>query len=310
MQKLSVIIPFLNEGQEVPLTLDSLFSTTSKDFVEVIVINDGSKYKYEEEIRSRGAIYLENPIRKGVAFSRDLGVKNCSCKIACFFDAHMRFRNDNWAERMVYEVEKSPDSLFCTTCVRLDPGYTEMTENKPKGYGAGIQLITGSKKETEEILEPKWILLKKRESVYDIPAVLGANYFFNIDQYKRLLGLSGLEGWGSDEIYLSLKYWFSGGACKICTDVEIGHIFRKGFHPYSTSTEYLYFNKLFVSFVLFPDYVSQKLLGKLKDNDSLREGLCLFRRKLAQIIEYKKYYDGVFTRTFHQVSELLGLKKI
>jgi len=310
MKKLSVIIPFLNEGYEVLSTLDSLFSTTNKDFVEVIIINDGSKDKYEEEIKSRGAIYLENPIRKGVAFSRDLGVKSCSCKAACFFDAHMRFRNDNWAERMVSEVEKSPDSLFCTICVRLDPEYTEMTENKPKGYGAGIQLVTGSKKEAEEILELKWILLKKRESVYDVPAVLGANYFFNVNQYKKLLGLSGLECWGSDEIYLSLKYWLSGGACKVCTDIEIGHIFRKGCHPYSTSTEYLYFNKLLVSFTLFPDNVSQKLLGKLRDNESLREGLCLFRRNLTQIIEYKRYYDSVFTRTFSQVSELLGLKTI
>lgn len=307
MQKLSVIIPFLDEGNEVIPTLESLFSTTKGELVEVIIVNDGSKEDFEDKIRKFNVVYLKNPYRIGVAASRDVGVRASTSDIAVFFDAHMRFRNDGWAERILEEVSKDTHSIYCTTCASLKLDYLDINNPFTRGYGAGINLVTSQKGMSREILEPSWISVKKPETVYEVPCVLGATYGFHVPWYKRLRGLGGLKSWGSDEIYLSFKYWLAGGSCKLISDVEIGHIFRDK-PPYLSNPAHLYFNKMFISFVLFPQEVTFSLIDKLPQDDAFEIAILLFRREVRQIIEYRKYYESLFVKKFSQVCELLNLR--
>ena len=309
MRKLSVIIPFLDEGSEVIPTLESLFSTTKGNLVEVIVVNDGSKESFEDKIKKFDVTYLKNPCRMGVAASRDIGVRASTSNTAVFFDAHMRFRNDGWAERILDEVLKDPHSIYCTTCASLKQDKLDVHNPSTRGYGADINLVTSQKGSSREILEPSWISVKKNEIVYDIPCILGATYAFNVPWYKKLRGLGGLKSWGSDEIYLSFKYWLAGGSCKLISDVEIGHIFRDQ-TPYLTNSSHLYFNKMFICFVLFPQEVTFSLIDRLPQDDTFSMAIFLFRREVQQIIEYKKYYENVFVKTFSQVCELLNLRTV
>ncbi len=309
MQKLSVIIPCLEEGDEVIPTLESLFSTTNGKMIEVIVINDGSKQDFEDKIKKFNVVYLKNPYRIGVAASRDIGVKISTSDVAIFFDAHMRFRNDGWSERILEEVSKDPQSIYCTTCASLKKDRLDIHNPFTRGYGAGINLVTSQKGMSREILEPFWLSVKKLETVYEIPCILGANYAFHVPWYKKLRGLGGLKSWGSDEIYLSLKYWLAGGSCKLISDIEIGHIFRDE-SPYLTNSGHLYFNKMFISFVLLPQEITFTLIDKLPQDDAFRDAILLFRREVKQIIEYKKYYESFFVKTFSQICELLNLKTI
>ena len=77
--ELTLIIPFLNEGEEVEATVRS-FREFGGDRMDIIVINDCSydSYPYMERLRSiPGVTYILNRQRLGVAASRDKGVALC-----------------------------------------------------------------------------------------------------------------------------------------------------------------------------------------------------------------------------------------
>ena len=71
---LTVIIPFLNEGEEVVNTVRSIRKHVG-DRVDIMVINDQSNdgYNYRSDLASYNVIYIYNIERKGVAASHDYG---------------------------------------------------------------------------------------------------------------------------------------------------------------------------------------------------------------------------------------------
>ena len=75
MSKLTVIIPFLNEGEELENTLRSIREHSDGE-VDILVINDASTdgWDYGDVARKYRAEYMMNKQRLGVAASRDLGV--------------------------------------------------------------------------------------------------------------------------------------------------------------------------------------------------------------------------------------------
>lgn len=72
--KLTILIPFLNEGKEVENTIESIVST-SKDELDIILINDASDYR--SLLEKYDVTYIENEQRKGVSTCRNIGVKRC-----------------------------------------------------------------------------------------------------------------------------------------------------------------------------------------------------------------------------------------
>ncbi len=73
MKKLTVIIPFLNEGQEIENTILSIL-TTSKNSVKILLVNDCSTddYNYSGLREKYDIMYHENKVRRGVAESRNI----------------------------------------------------------------------------------------------------------------------------------------------------------------------------------------------------------------------------------------------
>ena len=63
-----------------------------------LVINDGSYdgFPYGEQLASCGVHYVLNRTRRGVAASRDLGVRLCRTPYFLLLDAHMRFYDATW----------------------------------------------------------------------------------------------------------------------------------------------------------------------------------------------------------------------
>ena len=89
--QLTVIIPFLNEGEEVAHTVESVCRYAG-DKVDILVINDASQalYDYEEMLRPYAVTYIRNEKRMGVAACRDMGVQRIETPYFLFLDAHMR----------------------------------------------------------------------------------------------------------------------------------------------------------------------------------------------------------------------------
>ena len=110
---LTIIIPFLNEGEEVALTVESIRKTAGNK-VDILLINDASQdgFDYRSVAKNYGTAYLQNETRKGVAASRDLGVEAINTEYFLLLDGHMRFFSDDWHIRIVEAFKQDARSLY------------------------------------------------------------------------------------------------------------------------------------------------------------------------------------------------------
>jgi glycosyltransferase involved in cell wall biosynthesis len=295
--KLSIIMPFLNEESEPIQTIRSLYSTAAKKDFEIIVIDDNSIKSPDFKIFKdfKNVKYIRNKTRLGVDGCRQLGANLAITPNLFIIDAHMRF-NKNWNEQIINLIEKEPNTFWCTTCVQLGYGNMDLSKSDIKYYGAKLVFINGTVngRPAREILEPKW-LEKKQDGEYEIPCLLGANYFFKKERFNYIHGLNGLKMWGTSEPFLSLKNWLAGGKNKITTNIEIGHKFRDN-APYSTPVWSMVYNKIFLCKTIFPSEFGNSLIDQFQKNNTFNEAMTEIKRNESFIDSEAQYYKKTFTR--------------
>lgn len=303
--RLSVVITCLDEGAEVERTLASLRATAG-DAVVVVLVNDGSSdgFDYRGAAERAGARYVENPVRRGTARARDIGVAQVRTPHAMLVDAHMRFHDDGWWRTLSEAIEDDPRAIYCTRCEALDEHGARRADLD--GHAAARIRFEGTR--FDEILEPKWLARPALEAAcVDVPCVLGATYGFHLDYYRRLGGLLGLRAWGGDEVYLSLKAWLEGGRCRLLTGAEIGHVFA----PTGRLTLHwlhLYYNKLFLAETLLPRELALRIRAQLEGS---ADDPAAFGRAAARIeahrdmlVRLRAHYAALFQRPFDEVLAL------
>lgn len=292
---LSIVIPHLNEESEIFETIRSIHETIDVNDFEIISIDDFSDKKYN--IDSFGNIVkIRNDNRIGVDASRQKGVELAKYDNIAIFDGHMRWRKDNWASKMIESIKNEPNTMWCTTCLGL--GYGTMDINNHKGEYSGADMLfinknTRSDRQSREVLEPKWSNTRHSETIYEIPCVLGANYFFSKKWFEYINGLKGLQMWGTSEPFLSLKTWFAGGKCKIRTDIKIGHRFRDH-APYTTGISHLVYNKIFLAKTILPTDLENKLIIHIPNDINFKRAMSDINKDSAIIDEHRTYYDRIF----------------
>lgn len=75
MNRITVIIVFLNEGVEVENTVRSIREHSTLEQVDILLINDA--YDYRRIAKFYQTRYYENSHRQGISCSRDDGVNLC-----------------------------------------------------------------------------------------------------------------------------------------------------------------------------------------------------------------------------------------
>lgn len=299
---LTLIIPFLNEREEVRNTVASARSFVGEE-VDILVINDHSAdcYDYRAYLQGLNVTYVYNRERLGVAASRNLGVRLCTTPYFLLLDAHMRFYDNRWADAIVRLLEKDDRCVLCaqTKVLHKENGTVyEDTEAQPM-YGAYLPFV-----KENFIPDINWNICDffPEDRTAPIASVLGAGYAASVRYWKYLRGLEGLLHYGSDEAYLSLKVWLEGGRCYLLKDIVIGHIYRE-VSPYVNMNEKLLYNHLLISYLLFPPSLcgmSFAIAQKKNPADFQKAKRCLFERK-AEINILKSYYRQIFTVPFEKV---------
>jgi glycosyltransferase involved in cell wall biosynthesis len=306
--KLTIIIPFLNEQYEVENTLQSIREHSS-DKIEIILINDASDdgFDYREVAERHQTEYIENKERIGVAASRDLGVTLCRTPYFLFLDAHMRFYDKRWVQRIVNELEADKRALLCcqSKSLHLENGCLYELKEGITAYGACMEYI-----QAKGPVELVWNFREpaNTEPLMTIPivCVLGAGYACSKAYWQYLKGLDGLKLYGSDEACISMKVWLEGGACKLLKDVVIGHIYRQGNPPYTTDAKFRLFNRLFIVELLFPKHLKREIRLGMKTLylPHLSESLLLLYANRGKIKALKTYSQKIFTRDFSFFEEM------
>lgn len=246
MPELTVVIPIANEGWELTRTVKEIRQTAENE-VDVMLVDDHSEdnYDYAGVAARYGCSYIRNPFRVGAGGSRNIGMSRVKTPYALLVDSHMFFSGNDWWRRIAEELRLDDRAVYCTKGMTHScEDFVASGEYRPTGatFGAYIRLM-GDR--YLEILEPRWIAGSKipRETVVDIPCVLGATYGVSTRYWQAIGGLDGLKAYGGEELHLSLKTWMEGGRCRLITDVQIGHLYRQR-HTYPTSWDSYFHNKI------------------------------------------------------------------
>lgn len=251
--KLTVVMPFNNEGEEVANTVMSIRETEGMN-VDIIVINDDSDdgFSYEDALDGLGVIYIKNTYRLGAALSKERGAKLTKTPYFLLLDAHMRFYESGWADYIIRELDSNPQRLLCSKSICLqkdDSGNVSIHPDSCSPHGAYLSF--DSKKYVPAIDWNGYAECLPNCLENQIPCVLGAGYATSRIYWEKIKGLQGLVHYGCEEAYISIKAWKEGGGCFLLPNLSIGHIYRKKF-PYQVYSFQHTYNYILISELLFP----------------------------------------------------------
>lgn len=301
--KLSIIIPSCNEGEQTLKTVESIKETTKKSNYEIIVINDYSDTGKWEAL-PRYVRVIENGTRLGRPASIQRGIEAAKHEKVLILNARMRFRDDNWVDRYIKELDKEK-GLVCSTCVYLSFDDDNITDEKTRKYGANVKLY--NKDSATKLLNLCWNHEKPGNGTVNV--CLGATTATTQTWWKYIHGLRGLNSWGSADAFLSLKTWMAGGQCRIMTDVEIGNVFRKKQHYPYNGIDTVY-NKMYIIYVLFPTGCRQYVEPNYEKSKEFRKSvfyqlaLLWYVNTLGQMEKERKYLRSIRVKNVMDFVEL------
>ena len=295
MEKLTIIIPFLNEGNEIENTVVSIRETAITD-PYILLLNDCSEdgFDYESVALKYNCRYVKNKIRTGSAPSRDIGVALCETPYFLFLDGHMRFYEQGWDEKLIRLLTENPRSLLCSQTKRLTRNEENLvildTEEKRKSFGAYLSM------EKAAMFLAKWnvVELTPHSELMEIPLVLGAAYACNKNYWEYLSGLKGLICYGLEEQMISIKVWLEGGQCLLVKDWVVGHIYRKSF-PYEVPKVETFYNRLFLLELLFPYSIKNDYFAEYQmvNSSFFSKAYTILKKNYKEVKAQKNYLSTV-----------------
>lgn len=303
--RLTVIIPFLNEGNEVERTISSIkeYSTNNPD---IILINDAStdNFDYESIAGKYNCRYVCHQQRMGVAASRQEGVDLCRSSHFLLLDAHMRFYDKRWDEKLLIYLAANPRSVICsqTKVLRID-AKGEVVEDMAHEVRCAGFIDFGER----ELFRVMWnhTDLEPYTNLIEVPCIIGAAYACSTEYWKLINGLEGLKTYGTDEELLSMKVWLEGGRCLLVRDWVVGHIYRNEF-PYPVPGVDVVYNRLFVAELLLSYPLKRELFYKMRltYKDNYLKAYNMIKENYFSIRKHKQYLKSVFTQDLSYFMEI------
>jgi len=281
----SIIFPAKNEGQNVKLTLDSLFFTKTSFPIEVIVVDDASEDGCCEFLKSYGhkdRIKFIKTNGIGSANARNLGAKQATGEYFFFCDAHLSFE-DYWIDLLM-------EPIISNRTDAITPAIASMENPNYIGFGQTLN----------SDLSIKWN--KSQKGIFETAVLPGACFGITRSSFNAIGGFeTGFITWGHEDVEISIKLWLFGYRCYVCPDVTILHLFRKK-HPYKVRYDEVSYNLLRLAYLHFNEERLQKskklLKGKYRriiEPRVLKHGVM---NKREEYFRHRKFNDDWYFRKF------------
>ena len=298
--ELTCIIPFQNEGQEVERTVASIRGTSNK--VNIMLINDcstdGFDYKSVSDIY--GCKYIETEKNLGVAGCRDYAVSLCETEYFLLLDAHMRFYDMDWEEKLLPYLKKYEKSIITGNTLVFSYNinsdiYTDELHFNYKNCNTRAAIINDY--ENGWIFTGKWTNNEmpgyENKNLIPISCCMGAVYASNKTWWNRIDGLKGLAKWGQDEPYMSIKTWLAGGQVFLIKDWCVGHLYRD-MSAYLVPSNLKLRNRIFLINFFYRDenkiYDQLNLLKKLVGISKYNEAFEEYSLEKDNLLELKNHF--------------------
>jgi GT2 family glycosyltransferase len=224
VDKLTIIIPSLNEGYSVERMVTNINETIGLSEYEIIIVDSGGTETLE--VRDLPMVEVYDTQREGAPQARNFGAGKASNDVLLFADAHTHFR-PGWGPKLLNDFEQN-ERCLATPCV------TVMGDENRRGCGF---------KWTNMSMEIFW-LPDLRQEIHEIPFACSCcmavmkEVFDEIGQFD-----SGIRFWGEEDSEISMRAWLMG--CSVLCDpsIRIGHEFRNE-HPYNIEWSDTIYNKV------------------------------------------------------------------
>ena len=298
--EMTAVLPFINEGDEVERTVQSL---KYKAFsIRVLLIDDCSNdgFDYRKIADRYRCEYIRNDKRLGSAGGKNLGGNSVCTKYFCFFDAHMRIYKDNWDLIGIQMLKRHPKSIISsrTTYMTIEDNMVQNEAGIINGGYTGTSACCKIIMDNGFAFEPKWTDKFIDDDITHIMSpvscVLGAAYLISKEWWEYIRGFDGLYIYGLEEPYMSVKTWLLGGQCFVVKDWGVGHIYRNQ-NPAPVTVNDIEANRIFlINVFLEPDerdmYLMQlrNRIGEATYNDVIQ----IYNDNInANVADIKKYID-------------------
>jgi GT2 family glycosyltransferase len=236
---LSVLIPALNEGRYLQMTVDSVRATVAEN-AEIIVVDDGSTDGCADFLRCADppAQLLEPSrpgARLGAAAARNKAAAHAHGERLIFLDAHVQLP-EGWSEPLLQMLDNPAVGA-------VSPAISVWGQAANCGYGL---------RWTDAGMGVTW-LPPQGETAYAVPLLPGACFAIRRNVFAAAGGFDrGLVQWGSEDTELSLRLWLLGYELAMVPGVTVAHLFRPR-HPYSVAATAVVHNMLRVAAVHFTE---------------------------------------------------------
>jgi glycosyltransferase involved in cell wall biosynthesis len=233
----SVVITAHNEGPEVRRTIESVQANTSVP-VEIIVVDDGSTDGCCENLEGRRVRVIRHDRRVGVAYSRNVGARDCRGDVLVFLDGHQRV-SSGCLDRCA-AVALSRGAIVW-------PDVRALHNRTAVAHGAFFRLAGEGNP-----LTATWNNQRPGQPISKITSLRAPGYFVPRSLFDNLRWVSQLRGWGGSEAAIALKAFFLGiDILHVCGPVA-RHLFRPKF-GYAVRNEEVSRNHALITRVCFDD---------------------------------------------------------
>jgi len=248
VDRVSVVIPAFNEGENLVDTVRCVLENTVYPDFEIVVVDDsstdGSGDRLSHLFGSDSRVGLVRANCVGVAKARNHGAM-CACgKILIFLDGHC-YTPPNWMDELI-------EPLADMRVGMVGPAIGNMR------YGSDVRGWGMTWRDAS--LEIEW--LEQRENTpYPVPFLCGACQAVRKADLERLgYYEAGMTRWGSEDQELCLRYWLMGYDVLVQPQSVIYHVFRDSKRREVQVQEVIY-NRLRMALLHFSDERVSRVLN-------------------------------------------------
>ncbi|ESO96034.1 hypothetical protein LOTGIDRAFT_64398, partial [Lottia gigantea] len=233
--KVSVVIPFVNEPWSTLLrtVISVLIKSPKQQILEVILVDDQSDRAYLLEPFERLVStfkllrLIRTPFPMGVARSRNYGARHAVGSVLLFLDSHCEV-NVGWMEPLLEAITEEPTRIAVCTKDHILSTTLEIHGTDPNSYQIVFNWRLGA---AFDAFRPD--LLEKYNMTDPMPQVslMGQVIAVNKQYFRGIGGFPDyFDGWGAEDVDLSIKSWLCGGGVVKCRCCHITHLQKK--RPY------------------------------------------------------------------------------
>ena len=254
----SVVIPTLNEGAMLEMTVTSILNETSYPSFEIVIVDDGSTDGscdlYVDAVDPR--IRLVRTGGCGVARARNLGACQAHGEFVVFLDAHCRV-SSNWLDEFRIALDE-PDVAVVGPC------FTRLDSSHPRGCGVTWRDYT---------LDQVWFEPCDSQSFYAVPLTPGGCQALRREMFSTMGRYdSGFTRWGSEDVELCLRAWLMGFQVTVCPKSVVAHHFRES-RNFQVCDKDILFNFLRMIHMHFTPSRIRLVLKEIRHNPYIEEAL-------------------------------------